>query len=95
MELLGGGVESAGADVLAVGPGGDDADHRGSRVDGLGVVSLGREPDGVADAQALLLGEHGVDGHLAGCLGESAAAQGGELRERRDVLDGDLGSDGA
>ena len=94
LELLGGGVEDAGVGLPTVGPGGDDADHRGSRVDGLGVVSLGREPDGVADAQALLLGEHGVDGDFAGCLGESASAQGGELGKRRDVLRGDLGSDG-
>jgi hypothetical protein len=65
-------------------------------VDGLSVVFvLGCEADGVADAQALLLGEVGVDGHLTGGGGEPAAAQGGELGERRDVLDGDLGSDGA
>ena len=60
-------------------------------MDGLSVVVvLGCEADGVADAQALLLGEVGVDGHLSGCFGESAAAQGGEFGERRDVLRGDL-----
>ena len=52
---------------------------------------MGPKADGVADTQALLLGEHGVDGHLAGCLGEPTAAQGGELGECWHVLRDDLG----